>query len=315
MPPLRLDPDEGGPLRWVDGLMLLCGHQGDGGLADETGRPEMSLPLTPRRRAWDEWADLWRGLHGRPGADGRLTLLHPDDLAGLHRRLSGRDPRWRVARDLGAHRGTAGLLADACRGDADPDGWLLAGHGRATPTATAAETLAELKPPPDGCDVMLLHHRGLLQGLWLVRRRVLSAVPAIGYVDFKEQLLEQLDADGGDERIGLCHVRRPLLRPLTDRAGYLEAVAAHHPTADAGRPSFGFVENDDAPPADVRLYDSVILHGGRAEPPSVLARCVVAGGGRVPGRSVVENRTIAAPRRMNPLRRDAARTASPLLSR
>lgn len=294
--PALQDTTSAGLRGWIREVVLLCDGLVAHPLEAQVARPVISLPLGPLFRAWDFWFETTLQVPALAGCT--LKLLHRRDLREHHRGLGAATPLWIGVPDRGSHRGTAGVLRDACLGDGmPPDDWLLVAHGRQFPDPSLPHVLTELEQPGADTEVVLLHQRKRFAGAWLLRRRVLCRVAPLGFVDFKEQLLQRLVAS---DHIRDRSLSRPILRDVRTRNAYLDCVKAYanrnrqpgSPPPSPGSVSFGFVEGIVSPPPSVQLFDSVILSGASLPTRCTLVRSVAAAGGSVHDDALIRDQIV-----------------------
>lgn len=249
------------------------------------GRSVLDLPLEENRTILDGWLDEIRALPEETLPAGAPVRILVDQRSPLPE-LAGRTGVT-CERDPADYRGTAGVLRDL-GGDFDPADRLL--------VVSAGQVLLE---PLSGivgdllatdADVALLSHDdGTPGGIFTVRVGALASLPAVGYVDLKEQALPRLAAT---HRVRV--VTRPTAtgKPVAARADYVAALRAHHrrraglppedrPFEEDWAPAFRLEEAGAAVAPTAVLHDAVVLAGGRVDRGAVVLRSVVCPGGRV----------------------------------
>ena len=279
----------------VDEVLVLTGWTRRPTLEAATGRSRLRLPLADvggrvadAARLWrDGAADMARG--GRPPSvrflgDATLCLgeLPPGPVAS-------------VEADGGAYRGTGGTIRDALAQRPGTTRALIVEGPRAM-AVPLAEVMPRLLPAAAEADVVLARDaRGRYAGIALVRAGCLSAVPAVGFVDLKEQALPRIA-----ERHNVRVIDLPwedVSWPLRDLASYARALnaAATGRLWLAGRPPRAVAAGGEAPAgfhgvviepgaavaASARLHATAVLSGGSVGPDAVLVGCLVAAGGVV----------------------------------
>ncbi|MEM7809318.1 MAG: hypothetical protein AAF561_14505 [Planctomycetota bacterium] len=268
-------------MSWIRGLSLLRGGSKPHPLCGLLERPILTLPISPTKRISDLWVEFADTI-GLPESRA-IDVLAPHFAPPLSKTSPEVSGRLRLVPDRSSYRGTAGLLRDAHVDDGDPSDWLLVSLGRHAPLAHSAAIIATLDEPKRNKDVVLLHADGVLTGTWLIRRRTLESVPSRGYVDFAEQHVSRVSADGG---LAVINVQRPLLQPIRSLDAYLNLATAHATDTEdraEGAPRFGFIEGQTSVPASVRLLDSIVLKGAKLP-----ARCTVV-------RSVIGRHAVIRP--------------------
>ena len=183
-------------------------------------------------------------------------------------------------------RGTGGVLRDLATGY-DHENLLLVG----TAAQVCAVPLMDLVwyMASKQADVAIVTSEdGMPSGLMLIRCGVLNLIPAVGFVDFKEQALPIIAAH---HHVAILRREEPVGLGIRNAGGYLSSLRQYHAhwssATDAFRedwePMFSIVETGAEVDPSARVYDSVVLAGGRVEPNAVIARSLVCPGGVVPG--------------------------------
>jgi hypothetical protein len=270
----------------------------------------LDLPCAPGKTLLDMWAegvDLLSQAWGSPVplrilADASREGSTPSHMpANAVTTAGGAISSMTVDKDPIELRGTGGVLRDIS-GGYPPQSFLL--------VANAAQVL--LRPLPDlartldslGGDVAVLAHAdGTPTTLMLVRCGALAALPALGFLDMKEQALPQLAA-----RSPVRVVSTPAHVSMGVRTGksYIDALRAYHlrkgvdgsqdaQLPESWRSAFHLVEEGATVDMGARLHDSVVLKGGRVERGAIVARSVVCPGGIVrAGETVVDKLVLAS---------------------
>ena len=199
-----------------------------------------------------------------------------------------------VERDPYEYRGSGGVLYDVSH-DYDGDDWLLVASGGQVlfqPLADLAERMADR-----GGDVCVVAHEdGTPSGLMLIRAACLSVIPAIGFVDMKEQALPRI---AEDYQVNVMRLDQISGMPIRTLDGYIAALRQRHLQLSGDtswenafaerRPVFQIVQDGTSVSDDAELQDSVVLEGGRVAAGAVVVRSIVSGRGNVPaGRMVVD---------------------------
>lgn len=205
-----------------------------------------------------------------------------------------------VERDASEYRGTAGVLRDLVQNYDDNDLVLVASASQVLldPLAAIAAALDH-----KGGDVNLISHRdGTPSGVFLARVQTLRLIPAIGFIDMKEQGLP-LIAGKFDVKVVQC--RKPSGLAVRNLADYVGALHAHHrrragrplnvdPLAEDWQPSFAIMESGASVGPKVHLHDSVVLRGAVVETGASLVRSVVCPGAVVRQKQSVIDRFVTA---------------------
>jgi hypothetical protein len=290
------------PLDRMRAVVLLGGALRPNPLLQAIGRSVLDLPLDASTTILSHWerhaTDL--ALHLRAPSLPLRVMVDAKSPAPRSSRPS--EPvAVTVERDPVELRGTGGLLRDLAEAY-DDDDWLL--------VASAAQVLGEplavlTNELASGVgDVRLLSHStGVPAGLMLVRCGCLRLIPAVGFVDMKEQALPRIAIN---HQVGVVERREPTGWPIGALDSYIQSVRRYHlRTASAGlqrnpfredcRSTFAVVEEGAVVDESARLYDSVVLADGRVEAGAVLVRSVVCGGAVAPRKSVLVDQVVAPP--------------------
>jgi mannose-1-phosphate guanylyltransferase len=197
-------------------------------------------------------------------------------------------------------RGTGGVLRDVAEAFADDDMLLVANAAQVLvePLASVAADAAER-----GGDVTVVANAdGTPASLTLISCRALRELPAVGFVDLKEQGLP-LMARRHDVRVQTRAAAAGM--PIRTPQDYLKALKAYHRVLAGERPHgeafgerwrrrFALVEDGAVVAADAELHNTVVLRGGRVEAGALVANCVVCDGGVVRRREQVMGRLVDA---------------------
>ena len=265
-------------------------------------RSLLELPLQPQRVLLDLWRDEIGALLASLDLDGGVptrlivgrtsrppVLRERDRAAGI---ISESDPS-----DL---RGTGGVLRDLAEAYADDDMLLVANAAQVLvePLAGVAADAAE-----SGGDVTVVANAdGTPASVMLISCRALRELPAVGFVDLKEQGLP-LMAKRHDVRVQTRAAAAGM--PIRTPQDYLKALKAHHRVLAGEQPRneafserwrrrFALVEDGAVVAPDAELHNAVVLRGGRVEAGALVANCVVCDGGVVRRREQVMGRLVDA---------------------
>jgi hypothetical protein len=200
-----------------------------------------------------------------------------------------------VERDRAELRGTGGLLRDLAS-DYAPDELMLVANAAQVLLAPLPELVGELFDAPG--DVRMIAHRdGTPAGLFLVRCGVLSSLGAVGFMDFKEQVLPKLSAAGHEIRV--VHRATATGMPVRTVESYIESLRRWHRQA-AGLPasrdpfeehwesSFTLIEDGASVDPRATLQDSVVLRGAAVRRGGVVVRSLVSSGAVTEGQTIVD---------------------------
>lgn len=299
----------------IRALVLLAGRT-PGSLAALVERSVLDLPIGDSLRLLDVWETRIAGLLAAIGADNDAVDVHvlcgetdPLPLVRQDARL-----RFRVERDGGSFRGTAGVLRDISERFA-PGDCLLVGVASQCPGEGMLEALAAAADWRAGVSIGV-DPAGVPNGLMLVRCEALGRVAPVGYIDFKEQALPKIAAACGARVVVAPQRCAP---PIRDLARYIDAIRSwrSHRTLEGVRfsrpfeehwtPQFSIIEAGAAVSPSALILDSVVLAGGVVAERARVVRSVVGPRGRVSaGRTVVDrlvtDQDSAQGRRPDPLR-------------
>jgi hypothetical protein len=173
--------------------------------------------------------------------------------------------------------------------------------------ANAAQVLVEplalvaLAAAGRGGDVTIVANAdGTPASVSLISRRALRELPAVGFIDLKEQGLP-LMARRHDVRVQ--HRSRAAGLPIRTPQDYLKALKAYHrmqagapphndPFSERWRRRFAVAEPGAVVADDAELHNSVVLRGGRVEPGAFVVNSIVCAGGVVRRREQVTDRLV-----------------------
>jgi hypothetical protein len=184
-----------------------------------------------------------------------------------------------VELDPHEYRGTAGILRDVSIGY-DDDDYIVVASAAQILLEPVEKLVCELASSAN--DISLVaHDDGTPCGLMLIRCGCLGAIPAIGYIDFKEQALPEIA-----KHYSVHVVRRVRASglPIRTLENYIDALKAYrkvlagngdHCAEEDGYSLFEIVEDGAVVNHCSRLHDSIVLRGGRVEGESVLFRSLV----------------------------------------
>lgn len=206
-----------------------------------------------------------------------------------------------VERDASPIRGVAGVLADATR-DHDPDDYVVVLNGAQVFRDPMDDLIVRMLRTQS--DVSMVSARdGTPVGLWLMRCEPLLSVRSVGYVDLKEQALEEWR-----ERWAIHVIERQRAPALRTRSvnEYLNAIryaatcplggdsVDEDPYREEWACSFAMVETTGAVADDAVIHDSVVLDGAKVGAGAVVVRSVICPGATVSPGSRVAGRVLAA---------------------
>ena len=171
------------------GTVLLAGGIRSKGFRAILGRNILDLPVDRERRILDLWQEQiaslsdhfgWRELRSKVLIDSGASAPQFRGSANVNHYLA-------IERDGRAFRGTGGVLRDACRG-IDANDYILVCNAFQIlykPLTRLVERLldasADLSFTKEPC--------GGAGSVFLIRGGCLTAIPEVGFVDFKEQAI------------------------------------------------------------------------------------------------------------------------------
>jgi hypothetical protein len=272
----------------ISEVLLLAGDAGPKGFRAQVGRNLLDLPVSGGRRLVDLWAGEVAKLSDYFGWQRLPVRVLIDSKAVAPRGIWDQTPgiEMSIERDGQAYRGSGGVIRDACREPA-LDRYVLVCNAHqvlAEPLSRQVENLlglsADLAFSMEPC--------GGPAGLFLMAGRCIEDIPAIGFVDFKEQALS-LIARKHSVRVAGRTMKSGL--PVRNLDEYIGALRYQN-LREGGevRTGFSIVEEGAIVSKSARLHDAVVLKGGRVESHAIVAESVVGLGGVVEaGRHVVHS--------------------------
>jgi hypothetical protein len=279
-------------IKRLQAVILLGGSLLRGPLSTATGRSLLDLPVVQGRSIFDCWRDHLKSFASSYSIDSLTTRLIIDRRASEPElSVYAGAVNLSVEHDPHEYRGTAGILRDVSI-DYDDDDYII--------VASAAQILLEpietlvCELASNGNDISLVaHDDGTPCGLMLIRCGCLREIPAIGYIDLKEQAFPEI---AKHYRVDVVRRVRASGLPIRTLEDYIEALRAYrrmlagngyyHAEEDCYS-LFEIVEDGAVVNPGSRLHDSVVLRGGRVEGKSVLFRSIVGPQGVVRQKTLV----------------------------
>lgn len=305
----------------VRAVILLGGSLRPGELLQTTRRSIVDLPVERGMSILDLWHDRVDEFASR-FTSGPLSLRLVLDRRTPAPRSTRHSERVELSieRDIKDYRGTAGILRDLTRGY-DGDDFVLLANAAQIVTPSLAR-FAEVLAGPQADAAVLASADGTPSGFCLLRCACLEALPAVGFVDLKEQGLAQI-AERFDVRV--VEERQALCAPVRDLADYIRELRVHRASggstreraafADDGFSSFAVVEEGAEVDPAAHLHDAVVLRGGRVEGGAAVIRGLVAAGGVVSARRTVLDAIVSVRGRRPLLRPAFGRSPPPVEAR
>lgn len=262
-------------------------------LARSLGLPTAALPIDGEYSV----AERWIGALADAGFRGTIVLaVVVDSDARFYARIAApAGVQIEVRVDTAEHRGAAGTVGDIWRervpmmSPEDHCGGLLVIEASNAPNINLRKFLSSIDLTQGA---LIGSSTGAIpSGAMWIAASALECVPAIGFFDFKEQLIPAMTAVG--LAVAACVTTDESCR-ISDRQSYLQAIALVRGSGGAARAVDAVIE----PGATVRgnsvlcrgcvvergalVVDSVILPGARVCADAVVARSIVPPGTHVP---------------------------------
>ena len=201
-----------------------------------------------------------------------------------------------IQQDEAPIRGVAGVLSDATK-SMDENDYIIVSSGAQVfiePLDDLVHAMAKKK-----ADVAFVSSsEGAPVGVWLIRCGVLKSINPIGYVDLKEQALDQWKSEYA---VSVVERRRAYAQPARSLHEYLNAVRIQVSGSGSGttidedpyredwESTFSIIEPGAQVSEDVVLHDSVALAGSTVGKGAILVRSVICDGAVVePGARVTD---------------------------
>jgi hypothetical protein len=279
--------------------LLLAGGLKPSPLVAQTGGSVLDLYLRPSCMVMGLWLDRFQELAGHIGQLPVVHVVHgkttppPSDAEARKRAIN-----IRIEEDRQDFRGPAGAVKDACA-DYRADSTILVAEAARYVSCDLTPMLAEHAASQADITVACNPDQSPA-GVFLIRCRTLDFVPAIGFMDLKEQWLGKAVEAGLNVRVH--RLRDAYSYELRTREDFLTAArvvgglvcTTSHPTkgVDVGSNSAGLMHPSEGGvsigPGAV-IVDSVIMPGAEVGAGAVVARSIVCPAGKVaPGASVVD---------------------------
>lgn len=292
----------------VRALVLLAGAVRRGALSAAVQRPVWQLPVSAGEMMLDGWQREAGRLADLRG-DGPLPVrvIHnygaaDKSVAGLAAQVRDcvRAPM-RIEHDPVDFRGTGGVIRDLARAYGEDD-YLLVANAAQVLLASLAELLAIMQDA--GGDVAVLASAdGTPSGLFLIRCGAVMGLPAVGFLDLKEQALPLI---AKKYRVTVARLDQPAALPVRTAADYLGALrrrsmvqsgvkAAVSPFAEDCTSAFSVVEEGAEVHPSARLHDSVVLKGARVEADAQAVRSIICPGGILRRGTMAADALVTAP--------------------
>ena len=270
-------------------VVLLSGGRGMASFAEYTGRATLDLPIDGSNTLGTHWRQEVTALATHLALDhidllvvgGARLVSFGQDAPGIHHLC-----RVLQLPDSGEHRGTGGILRDLAARFAD-DQYLLVSTG----STLLLDTLVSLheRLSNAGAAVAFFAKDDEPANLMLVRCGSLRDLPAVGFVDFKEQAIPKIKSNGSVSAI--LSDSAPALT-MRNPMQYLEGLRRIHSGSVSGSatiklppvpaafaeswmPVFSIIEPGAEVEEGATIHDSVVLRGSRVGRGAIVARSVV----------------------------------------
>jgi len=242
--------------------ILLAGGLRPSPLVRATGRSVLDLSLTPERTVLDCWVDRLT----ETARDIPIRVVHdailPAPWPGKHT-----DGRVLIEKEPKSLRGPAGVIGDLCRGY-DARQCVIVAEAARYMGCSLRPLIAEHRRL--GADITVAANAdGTPAGVYAIRVGSLDLVPAVGFMDLKEQWLRRAVDAGLDVRVH--ELEQPGTLPLRTRRQFLRAVAVANAAMDAPVLCHG-----SRVAAGATVTGSVIMPGATVESDAVVVRSIVA---------------------------------------
>jgi NDP-sugar pyrophosphorylase family protein len=190
-----------------------------------------------------------------------------------------------IQQDASSIRGVAGALSDATK-DYDDDEYIIVSSGAQVfmePLDDLVHAMAKKE-----ADVAFVSSReNAPVGVWLIRCGVLKSVKPIGYVDLKEQALDDWKQH---HKVFVVERPRAYAHPARSLVEYLSAIRAdaagygsgktidEDPYREDWESAFSIVETEAVVAESAVLHDSIALNGSSVGKDAIIVRSVICDG-------------------------------------
>jgi hypothetical protein len=286
----------------VEACLLLAGGLKPSPLVERTGGSVLDLYLRPGVTVMGAWLDRFQEIAGHLGRAPTIQVVHgtdtppPSDAEARRRGI-----KVQIEADRQQWRGPAGAVKDACIGYRSEATVLVAEAGRYL--GCSLVPMLKEHEASGAAITVACNPDDSPAGVFLIRCQTLELVPAIGFMDLKEQWLKKALEASIDIRVH--HLREPHSYELRTREDFLVAarVAGGLVCTAPTTPSAGIGVDVPSTPSELRhsldegasigagavIVDSVIMQGAQVGAGAVVARSVVCPSGVVaPGATVVD---------------------------
>jgi hypothetical protein len=298
----RWSPQQAHLIAKLRAVVVLAGSMRPTRLRRAAGRFVLELPVDAERTVLDCWHEQVAALSEYFGLERLPVRVMIDHATPPTRRREWPGPiEMRIERDPLEFRGTGGLLRDLTADYGDDELVLVANSPQLLlePLSEIVDALASA----EGDVRLLAEPDGTPGGLMLIRCGVLRALPAVGFVDLKEQGLPTI---AREHRVRVARRDGPSGAPVRTLGTYLDALRQYHRRLrglpiehgalhEDWQPAFSIIERGTHVDPSAIIHDSVILEGALVESSAVLVRSVVSPGGHVPAGESIVDRLVTPP--------------------
>lgn len=266
-------------------VLLLAGGLKSPPLEDETRSSVLALHAAPDTTLLDCWLGAMEGVSSHP-----VRLLVRSDAAHPPQAKAG---RVEIVRDIGLYRGPAGAIRDVAQSLEPGVELLLICEAFRVPSVRIGALLDA--HTSGGHDITLTRNTdGSSGGIYLIRRAMVDElVPAVGFLDLKEQFLGKAISGGHDVRVvDLDPPGVPSARTLDE---FIDGVCPHCdplgrvPQSDEILPEFSVVSAGVVLGPGARVWRSIIMDGATVSDGCTIVRSLLLPGATVkPGETVVD---------------------------
>lgn len=284
------------PLHKLRSFVLLAGFVRPTQLSTAIGRSLLDLPMNQHQSLLDQWLDQASGLAKTLEIDQLQMRVEIDQTSPIPRTPKN-DSHVTVntKRDSMSLRGTGGVLRDLAM-QYNADDYLLIANG----AQVLLEPLSDLtiKLANHESDVALISDaQGTPSGLMLIRCGVLEKIPAVGFVDLKEQVLPGIVVN---HKVKVLQSLKPCAIPIRTNSDYINAIRAsdrsrpesHNAFAENWQSTFRIVESGANVAASNHIHDSVVLKGATVMENVLLVRSTVCSGAVVKSNSTIVDKLV-----------------------
>jgi hypothetical protein len=276
----------------VQAVILLGGSLLRSPLSTATGRSLLDLPVASGCSVFDCWRDELKSFASSYNINPLTVRLIID-----RRAFEPTSSLWEggvnlsVEHDPHAYRGTAGILRDVSIHYDDND-YIVVASAAQILLQPVEMLVCELASKANEIS-FFAHDDGTPCGFMLIRCGCLREIPAVGYIDLKEQALPEIAKHYQVHAVRRVQASGLPIRTLED---YIEALRAYRRLVvgngdrraeDDSYSLFEIIEDGAVVDPESRLHDSVVLRGGSVEGESVLFRSIVGPQGVVRRKTLV----------------------------